>query len=237
MHTRAKIARWLVGAVLAALAFFSIFSFPQDWQETNDLVATTEAWWNAHAEHPALAAFIIGLLLSIVLLPGCIRVARGLFPAKPRPDVEGGVLVNEIISNSKRAKQLVKKKLLTVPLVYETHLNEEEVTENRLLTKIVGEIRDLLMNGDITAWGTPDNKRPYQQIEPEEWSDIELTGDYRLLGGPRPQLHAVYTGDSPTGSAFKYVWLRFCRKQALGHFPLASFPRKLVRNRTDDTHG
>ena len=148
---------------------------------------------------------------------------------KPRPDIEGGALLNEIISKSKRAKVLVKKNLLTVPLAYETHLSEEEVIENRLLKKIIDEIRDLLRSGDMTAWGTPDNKRPYQQIAPEEWVDIELTGDYRLLDGPRPQLHAVYRGNSPTGSAFKYVWLRFCRKQALEYFPVALFPRKSVR--------
>jgi hypothetical protein len=209
-------------------SFFFDLSIPKNWESTLSVLAPIETWWAAHATHPSLSALFVGLAVSTVLLPELwSQIRPHIFPPKLRPDVDGATAFKEIIAKSRRAKALIRTGQLTIPLRYESHLTGFEINEGRLKAQIADEFHDFLRSGEITAWGTPDGRKPHQEIKPEEWSEIEIDFNDRDMDSSPSHVHAVKRGNRASGSAFGYVWIRLCRKQVRGVFPLAWFPRKI----------
>jgi hypothetical protein len=214
--------------ILWALAFFGFWSWPKSWEAALTSLAPLEAWWTGHATHPTLAAFFLGLAVATSFIPELWRVLRPhLFAEKFRRDISAAQGFNKIVSHSKRAKELVRKKMLIVPMVYESHLTPKGVIEARLRAKLADEIHDLLRAGDITTWGTPNGKQPYQEIKPEEWSDIKIDFEDSDANLEHPFAHAVKRKHGPSGTVFGYVWVELCSKQLYRVFPLAFFPRPM----------
>jgi hypothetical protein len=131
------------------------------------------------------------------------------------------------MTHSKRAKELVQKGLLKSPLMYESHLTDVGITEARLKAALADEIHDYLRAGDLTAWGTPDGRKPYQEIKPEEWSDIKIDFNDPDADRDPPFVHAVKRKQNASGTVFGYVWIQFCSKQLYRVYPLALFPRRV----------
>jgi hypothetical protein len=84
----------------------------------------------------------------------------------------------------------------------------------------------LLRLGEITAFGTPDGKKPYEKIAPESWSLLELDLS-DIDRKPSPALHAVKIGRQTTGTAYGYVWIKFCRRELYREYPLSWRSRKM----------
>jgi hypothetical protein len=210
------------------LAFFGFWTWPKSWEAAVSFLAPLETWWGGHAAHPTLAAFFLGLAAATIFIPELWRVARPhLFTEKFSKDISAAEGFNKIVSHSKRAKELVQKKLLTVPMMYESHLTPKGVMEARLRAKLADEIHDLLRAGDLTAWGTPDGRQPYQEITKEEWSDIKIDFEDPDANRDPPFVHAVKRKRGPSGTVFGYVWIQFCSKQLYRVYPLALFPRRM----------
>jgi hypothetical protein len=223
--------KWIWYAVLAAiflLGYFGLFSLPKDWSATMLLLAAIEKWWGAHAAYPAIAAFAVGLAVSTVFIPELWTHLKPIFfPQKLRPDVDGATAFKEVLAKSKRAKLLVGNGTLTMKRMYESHLTEAGIIEGRLKAKIADEFHDLMRAGDITVWGSPDNKKPHQEIKPEEWSEIEIDFDEQDMNYNPPHVHAVKRNNRSSGSVFGYVWLKMCRRQVRKAFPHAFLPRRM----------
>ncbi len=227
MRIRWKWVWWAVVGVAWLAAFFGIVSLPKDWNSTLSWLAPAEQWWAVHTAHPTLAAFVTGLAVATVLLPELwSQIYPHLFPPKPKADIAGAAAIERILTRSKWAKKLVKNGQLTNKLMYESHLTANGIIEGRLQLRLMKELHDLLRAGDLIAWGTPDNRQPYQDIKPQEWSDLEIdTSDlerYQTHG-----VHAIARRNQSSGLRYGYVWIKFCRKQIDREFPLAYWPRRI----------
>ena len=200
-------------------------------------LAPVETWWAAHAALPSLAAFFLGLAVGTIFLPALwVQVRPHIFPLKLRPDVDGATAFKEVLAKSRRAKELVRPGKLTVPVMYETHLTEFGVIEGRLKAQIADEFHDLLRQGDITAWGSPDGKKPHQKIKPEEWSEIAIDFDEQDMNYNPPHVHAVKRRNDGRGTVFGYVWVRLNRKQVRKAFPLSWWPRRIPNKPKEKRH-
>jgi hypothetical protein len=224
---RLKLVWYALVVTTFVASFFFNFSWPTNWAAAMSALAPVEAWWGAHAAHPTLAAFIAGLAVGTVLLPELwFRVSPYFLPLKLKADIGGADAIKKILTGSKWAKNLVTKGLLKTELRYESHLTAVGITEGRLVVRLIKELHDLLRAGDLTAWGTPDNRKPYQEIKPDEWSDLEIDlSDVNRDQGPA--VHAVMRRNQSSGMKYGYVWIKFCRKQIEREFPSAYWPRKI----------
>lgn len=223
--------RWrIIWAICVATAAFVAYLFNFDWPPKFGVVvsalAQLESWWSAHAANPILSAFLVGVLLGTAFLPELwLQIRPHLLPLKIRPDLDGAEAFKTITLKSRRAKELVKGGLLTKPLGYESHLTELGVIEGRLRQQIENELHDLLRLGEITAFGTPDGKKPYEKIEPSNWSALSLDlSDIDRDGSPA--MHAAKI-DAGTGvMSYGYVWIKFCSRELYREYPLAWYPRR-----------
>lgn len=228
MQNRWKLAYYSVVVSLGVATFFGLVSLPKDWGSILSWLTPLETWWAAHAAHPTLAAFVSGLAVGTIFLPELwSQVKPHLWAPKYRPDVDGATIFKEILAKSSRAKKLVCSGTLKTPLMYESHLTEAGIIEERLKQELDHEFHDLLRLGEITAWGSPDGKKPHQEIKPEEWSSIEISFDDQDMNYDPPHVHAIRRGNRSSGSQFGYLWVKFCRKQILTAFPLALWPRRI----------
>jgi hypothetical protein len=92
---------------VVVLAFFGIVYLPKDWVSVIELLTPAEVWWTIHIPHPIIAAFIIGLFFSTVMLPEIWSYAKPRwFPPKPRPDISAAIAYKTILEGSKLAKEL-----------------------------------------------------------------------------------------------------------------------------------
>jgi hypothetical protein len=155
---------WYALVVIGFVAsFFFGLSLPKNLESALSALAPIEKWWAGQATHPSLAAFFAGLAVGTILLPELwSQIRPHIFPPKFRPDVDGATAFKEIIAKSQRAKELIGTRQLSIPLRYESHLTDFGINEGRLKVKIADEFHDFLRSGEITAWGTPDGRKPHQ---------------------------------------------------------------------------
>lgn len=223
----------LVAAGLLA-SYFLNFDWPPSVGAVMAALTPVETWWAAHAANPLLSAFFVGIGFGTILLPQLWRQVRPhVFPIKLRPDISGPEGFKSVLNQSKRSKELIKKGLLTTPLRYESHLSKDEIIEGRLRKTLAREFHDLLRLGEITAWGTQDGKKPYEKILPDSWSTLEIDfSDFER--SENPALHAVKNGNQSTGTAYGYVWIKFCGKELYNEFPLSWWPRKVATSKNTE---
>jgi hypothetical protein len=226
MRIKITLFVFILAAIYHALGFFHVL--PSDWPSIVNATQALEAWWDKHVPLPSLSALGLGLLLSVFLVPEIWRIARPyLFHEKFRRDINAAEGLKKTVSHSRRAKELVRKGMKLSPLMYESHLTEIGIIEARLRAELADEIHDHLRAGDITAWGTPDGKKPYQEIKPEEWSDIKIDFDDPDADRDPPFVHAVKRKHGPAGTVFGYVFVQFCSKQLYRVYPLSYFARRI----------
>lgn len=229
--SKGRIVWTLTVAVAGLLAWFGYSLKPDDWAAAKRMLGAAENWIEMHAAYPALATLCLGLLFGTVIIPEVWHALRDhMFPLKPRPDVDGATALKEIVRVSRRAKELAKQGL-KLPKSgwpdYESHLTDSGIIEKRLKAQLVDELHDFLRLGDVTAWGTPDGRKPHQPIAPEEWSEIALDFVKREMEADPPHVHAVVRKGLRNGKAYGYVWVKLNRRQVYRAFPRAWWPRRM----------
>jgi hypothetical protein len=212
---------WYVGlAVFFLLSFFGVFSMPKDYPSALKMLTTIETWWSAHAAHPVAAAFITGLAIGTALLPELwIQIKPHVFPSPKRPDIAAGTAFMLLFERSRIAHDLVEGGTLK-PVMYETHLSEQEKTGSRLRVELSRRLHDALANNTITAWGRTDGAKPEMQIAFTDWNNFEIDFSPRSLKDSPSWIHAYSRGSDPRGRRIGYVGIRFCKDQLLQEFPL-----------------
>ena len=178
-------------------------------------VAPSWAWW-------------LGAIL--VLFASNVRLThQQLEQLPPRPDIGAAEAFKMIIAQSRRAQELVAKRMLVTELPYESHLTEVGKTEQRLQIWLRGELLNLLRQGHVKAWGEPRDSRADKEIEKEEWARMELDLDERHLNSTPSNICAMgrTKPEELRSDRLEYTHVRFCRANIFREFPLMAWPRRV----------
>jgi hypothetical protein len=113
----------------------------------------------------------------LILFANNVRLNNQLIETEGyRPDIGTADGFKIIMSRSKRAKELVSKGLLTTETMYESHLTQAGVVEQRLKRRLSGELLDLLRQGHIKAWGEPRDSKAEKEIDAFQRDMYECPG-------------------------------------------------------------
>jgi hypothetical protein len=224
---------WYVVVVFGFVAsFFFGVSMPKDMSSAMKIIAPIEEWWQIHAAHPSLSALFVGLAVGTVLLPELwIQLKPHIFPPRLVADISAGDAFKMLFADSKLASHLIKRKLLTRPVRYESHLTSQQIIDERLRVELADRVHNPLADGRLRAWGRLDGGRPESEIAFNEWSGIELDFSPRTLEASPSWVCAHKRENDPRGTRISYVGVRFSKTQLFREFPL----RRLRRRKTHET--
>ena len=184
-----------------------------------ELYGPSRVWWAAHAAHPLLAAFFVGLLFATVLFPEIWRVLRDhLFPSESRPDWDLRDAIDYLRIRSKWA----------IGRIYYS------AGEDRLLEQDIDEaLRDVASQGRISIWGRPGQTG----VEALFSRGTEIKIPLSDLQSMSLDLTTIDDSTAPNGAVLRaysqdqYRFLRVNRREIYGEWPPA-FYRRLFFDKT-----
>jgi hypothetical protein len=232
MPSKLRLCYYAALILFSGLAFFGLWTWPKTWDAVVSFLVPLEAWWTAHAAHPVLSAFMLGLVFSTGILVEVWRLVRPLlFPPEYEADVPAFLAFDSILTKSKWAKASAKNWKMLAPLVYEKSYPQEQVIENRVEHALKDAFHNLLTQGKITAWGKPDHHFPERKITETEWHSMKIDFHNR-----EPRWHAcAWTATQP--SRISFIGIRLSQAQIDKVFPRSMIPRKRLKIASQNEQG
>lgn len=110
--------------------------------------------------------------------------------------------------------------------MYESHLTNEGVIEERLHAHLIGELEDRLRQGHVLAWGQPRDSDKQRLIAKEEWDRLNFLIEENDLWPPHGFGNLCCINKTNNGR-IQYWQICFASANLYREFPLRWLPRRI----------